>query len=367
MDLKETKRSHDTVLHVDVKALRYNLNQYKKLLPNHTKVMVMVKANGYGSGLEEIARFLQREKVDLLGVAYVDAAIHLRQYGISIPIMVMNPHIDSYSLFEEYQLRAAIFSIHHLKRLISDTKITPYIHIKIDSGMHRLGFDPNEIPALLEILRDNPTVKVEGIFTHFSSSDMESEDNYTHSQAEIFSNAYDSISKAIGFQPTKHALNSSGIVRFPEYHFDMIRLGIGLHGFDPTGNLHLRLASQLETFISQVRNLKEGDTVGYSRKGKLNRDSRIAIIPIGYEDGYLRLFGNGKATVKINGTNCPTVGNICMDMTMVDVTDIECEEGDKVIVFGRDPRVEQLAKWANTIPYEILTNISTRVRREFVS
>ena len=357
--------NHNTVLVVDAKAMRYNLKQYKDELSNHTKFMVMIKANGYGSGLYEIANLLQCEKTDLLGVAYIDAAIELRNAGISSPIMVMNPHMDSYSLFEQHQLLPAIFNINHLKALIRDTKHPPPIHIKIDSGMHRLGFSLTEIPQLLEVLKNNNSIKVEGVFTHFSSSDLVSEDGYTHQQAQIFENAYRDISNSIGYRPTKHALNSAGIIRFPEYHFDMVRLGIGLHGFEPTGRLQLKPASQLETFVSQIQNLKKGDTVGYARKGKLKRDSRIAVIPVGYEDGYLRVFGNGNAFMKINGVSCPTVGNICMDMTMVDVTDTNCDEGDKVIVFGNDPRIEQLAEWASTIPYEILTNVSKRVRRKF--
>jgi Alr-MurF fusion protein len=361
------EKSHGTVLQVNFEALHHNLNQYRNLLSEETKLTVMVKANAYGSGILEVANFLQHQRIDQLGVAYVDEAIALRNNGITIPILIMNPHIDHFGEFERYSLNAEIFSISHLKRLLSDTVIPPPIHIKIDSGMHRLGFSTDQIPELLVFLKEHTMLNVEGIFTHFSSSDLESEDEFTHHQAAIFNKAYDEIVKVLGYRPTKHALNSSGMIRFPEYHFDMVRLGIGLYGFDPSHQLELRTTSQLKTFISQIQHLKKGETVGYARKGRLDKDASIAVIPIGYEDGYLRVFGNGKAMININGINCPTVGNICMDMTMVDVTNVECNEGDKVTIFGNSPTIQELAQWADTIPYEVLTNVSSRVRRVFVS
>lgn len=361
------EKSHVTVLQVNFEALLHNLNQYRNLLSERTKLMVMVKANAYGSGILEVADFLQHQGVDQLGVAYLDEAIELRNHGITIPIMVMNPSIEHFSQLERFNLEAEVFNINHLKRLLSDTIVPPPIHIKIDSGMHRLGFSLEQIPELLMLLNENLALKVEGILTHFSSSDLESEDDFTHHQAAVFDKAYDEIAKAIGYQPTKHALNSPGMVRFPEYHFDMVRLGIGLYGFDPAQQLKLRAISQLKSIISQIQHLKKGETVGYSRKGKVEKDSRIAVIPIGYADGYLRVCGNGNAMVNINGVNCPTIGNVCMDMTMVDVSSVECSEGDKVIIFGDKPTIQQLAEWTNTIPYEVLTNVSSRVRRLFIS
>ncbi|WP_420317442.1 bifunctional UDP-N-acetylmuramoyl-tripeptide:D-alanyl-D-alanine ligase/alanine racemase [Ekhidna sp.] len=360
-------KSHGTVLEVNFEALQHNLNQYRSLLKPKAKLMVMVKANAYGSGLLEVANFLQHQQVDMLGVAYVDEAVQLRKNGINIPIMIMNPHTESFEQFERYDLQAEIFSISHLKRMLKDTKKSPKIHLKIDTGMHRLGFNPEEIDELITILNDNSQVKVEGVFTHFSSSDLIQEDGFTNNQAELFENTYQKIANALGYQPIKHACNSPGIVRWPQYHFDMVRLGIGLHGFDPTGQLSLRHSSQLKSIVSQIQNLKAGETVGYSRKGKVSRDSQIAIIPIGYEDGFQRVFGNGNGRVNINGTLCPTIGNICMDMTMVDVTEGNVHEGDPVIIFGETPGIKDLAKWANTIPYEILTNVSNRVKRVFIS
>ncbi|WP_425389441.1 bifunctional UDP-N-acetylmuramoyl-tripeptide:D-alanyl-D-alanine ligase/alanine racemase [Ekhidna sp.] len=359
--------SHGTVLEVNFESLQYNLNQYRSLLKPETKLMVMVKANAYGSGLLEVANFLQHQQVDMLGVAYVDEAIQLRKNGINIPIMIMNPHTESFEQFERFDLQAEIFSISHFKRMLKDTSDHPKIHLKIDTGMHRLGFSPDKIDELLKLLKANPQVQVEGVFTHFSSADIIQEDDYTENQANLFLDAYRRISDTLGYQPIKHACNSPGTVRWPQYHFDMVRLGIGLHGFDPTGQLKLKHTSQLKSIVSQIQHLKAGETVGYSRKGKVTRDSKIAIIPIGYEDGYLRVFGNGNATMNVNGTLCPTIGNICMDMTMIDVTDGNVEEGDPVLIFGEHPGIQDLAQWANTIPYEILTNVSNRVKRVFIS
>ena len=361
------EKSHGTVLEVNFESLQHNLNQYRSLLKSPTMLMVMIKANAYGSGLPEVANFLQHQRIDMLGVAYVDEAIQLRKNGISIPIMIMNPYIESFEQFERFDLQAEIFSMPHLKRMLKDTRQHPKIHLKIDTGMHRLGFHPENLDGLISLLKANPEIKVEGIFTHFSSSDTVEEDDFTVSQAEIFEVAYHKISTALGYQPTRHACNSPAMVRWPQYHFDMVRLGIGLHGFDPLGKLNLKHSSRLKTIISQVQYLKAGNAVGYSRQGKISRDSKIAIIPIGYEDGYSRSFGNGKAKVSIGGALCPTVGNICMDMTMVDVTGTDAGEGDEVIIFGENPGIRELAAWADTIPYEILTNVSNRVKRVFVS
>ncbi|MEQ9402006.1 MAG: bifunctional UDP-N-acetylmuramoyl-tripeptide:D-alanyl-D-alanine ligase/alanine racemase [Cyclobacteriaceae bacterium] len=361
------EKTHGTVLEINFESLRHNLNQYRNLLDSTTRLMVMVKANAYGSGILEVANFLQHENVDYLGVAYVDEAILLRNNGIDLPIMIMNPHISSFSQFERYDLQAEIFSFSHLKQFLSDTTTPPGIHLKIDTGMHRLGFSAQEIPELIEHLRTNQEIKVESIFTHFSSSDSPEEDEFTRSQAGTFDKVYNQLSEALGYYPIKHACNSPAMVRWPEYHYEMVRLGIGLHGFDPTNTLSLKPSGQLKSVISQIRLLKKGDTVGYSRKGKLKRNSKIAVLPIGYEDGYLRVFGNGNANVMINGHPCPTVGNICMDMTMVDVTDISAKEGNEAIIFGNTPSIHDLAKAAHTIPYEILTNVSSRVKRVFVS
>lgn len=360
------ERIHGTVLEVNFDALQYNLNQYRNLLKQSTKMMVMVKANAYGSGILEVANFLQHQRIDQLGVAYLDEAVALRKNGITLPIMIMNPFIDSFREFENYDLQAEIFSLNHLTRLLKDTDGKMSIQVKIDTGMHRLGFDPDELKRLIEVLKRNKRITVAGIFTHFSSSDSKKDDDFTIRQAQTFDKAYDELSSALGYAPTKHACNSPAMVRWPQYHYDMVRLGIGLHGFDPTHNLKLRKVSTLKTIVSQIQMIKEGATVGYSRKGVLQRDSRIAVLPLGYEDGYTRVFGNGNAKVLIDGKLCPIVGNVCMDMIMVDVTDTNAQEGDEVIVFGENPSIEDLALWSNTIPYEVLTNVSSRVKRVFI-
>ncbi|MEM6813578.1 MAG: bifunctional UDP-N-acetylmuramoyl-tripeptide:D-alanyl-D-alanine ligase/alanine racemase [Bacteroidota bacterium] len=363
---KLEKRIHDTVLEVNFEALQYNLSQYRTLLHPSTKLMVMVKANAYGSGILEIANFLQHQRVDQLGVAYVDEAIQLRENGIHLPIMIMNPQVEGFRDFKKHDLEAEIFGLNHLDQLLSSIKNPPKIHIKVDTGMHRLGFVEEEIPTLIGILKKNSQLKLTGVFTHFSSAENHLNDEFTLGQAQKFESIYKQIAAAVGYQPIKHACNSSGIVRWPQYHFNMVRLGIGLHGFDPTGQLNLRATSQLKTIISQVRLLKKGATVGYSRKGVIERDSKIAIIPIGYEDGFQRIFGNRRGSVLVGNKRCPTIGNICMDMTMIDVTKVDAKEGDEVIVFGDNPKIHDLADWASTIPYEILTNVSNRVKRVFV-
>lgn len=361
------EKSHGTVLEVNFESLQHNFNQYRNLLSPKTKVMVMVKANAYGSGILEVANFLQHKHVDYLGVAYVDEAIQLRKNGVNIPIMIMNPHIDSFSEFERYNLEAEIFSIGHLRRMLRDTINAPAIHIKIDTGMHRLGFSIPQLPELTELLRTNPQLEVSSIFTHFASADKAADDDFTRSQAQVFEQAYEQLCGALGYRPIRHVCNSSGVLRWPDYHFEMVRLGIGLHGFDPTGILKLRTTRKLKSVISQIQVLKKGETVGYSRNGIMEKDSTIAVVPIGYEDGYLRVFGNRNASILVNGSLCPAVGNICMDMTMIDITGVEAKEGDEVIIFGEEPSIEQLGEWANTIPYEILTNVSSRVKRVFIS
>ena len=361
------EKSHGTVLEVNFESLLHNLNQYRALLKPETKLMVMVKANAYGAGLLEVANFMQHQRVDMLGVAYVDEAIQLRKNGVMIPIMIMNPYIESFEQFERFNLQAEIFSMSHFNRMLRDTVKHPKVHLKVDTGMRRLGFNPDELHDLIQLLKSNPDVVVEGIFTHFSSAEDPKEDGFTREQARKFDEAYWKLSDALGYEPMKHACNSPGIVRWPQYHFDMVRLGIGLHGFDPVEGLNLRYPSYLKTVVSQIQSLTKGETVGYSRNGKIERDSRIAVLPVGYEDGYSRIFGNGKAQVSIGGKLCPTIGNICMDMTMVDVTETDAKEGDEVIIFGEYPTIQDLARLSNTMPYEILTNVSNRVKRIFVS
>jgi len=362
------ERNHGTVLEVNFEAITHNLNVYRKALEPKTKLMVMVKAFAYGVGVEEIAHLLQYHKVDYLGVAYLDEAINLRKKGIHLPIMIMNVEWSSFRLLETFKLEPEIYSLPMLHRFLEDTSSPPPIHLKIETGMHRLGFEAEDLPELIATLKANPQLKVAGIFTHFSSADMPEEDDYTKSQAEAFESTYTKISDALGYAPVKHALNSAGIVRWPQYQFDMVRLGIGLYGFDSSGEVpNLKPISTLKTQISQIKLVKQGDTIGYSRKGKATEDGQIATIAIGYADGYSRAFSNGNAYVMVNGQKAPTIGNVCMDMTMINVTGLDVKEGDEVIVFGAQPTIVELASWSYTIPYEILTNVSQRVKRVFVS
>ncbi|WP_258102853.1 bifunctional UDP-N-acetylmuramoyl-tripeptide:D-alanyl-D-alanine ligase/alanine racemase [Marinoscillum sp. MHG1-6] len=362
------EKNHGTILEVNFEALTHNLNVYRRKLSRQTRMMVMVKAFAYGGGLGEIAHLLQYEKVDYLGVAYTDEGVELRQKGITLPIMVMNPDWKHFDLLETFNLEPEIYSSNMLRELLDACDNPPPIHIKIETGMNRLGLRPDELHEFLEILAMNPTLRVAGVFTHFSSAEESSEDEYTQWQATQFEEAYDIITEFLGHCPMKYALNSAGILRWPQFHFDMVRLGIGLYGHDSSGTLtDLKPVSALKSRISQVRSIRRGESIGYSRMGRAESDGQIAVVSIGYADGYLRMFGRGRGYMLVNGQKAHTIGNVCMDMTILDVTGLNVEEGDEVIVFGKDPSIENLATWAQTIPYEILTNVSQRVKRVFVS
>jgi alanine racemase len=324
----------------------------------------MVKAFGYGGGSLEIANVLQFHHIDYLGVAYLDEAIALRKNGIETPIMVMNPDLDQLEIFYDYQLEPEIYNMAGLKQVMTLAS-KPKIHLKIDTGMHRLGFDPSEVNEIKDLLSEG-AVEVAGIFTHFSMADLPSEDDFTHNQAHIFEQTYRQLTMGLSHQPLKYACNSSAIVRFSEYQFDMVRLGIGLYGFDPSGIMNLAAVSVLKTRISQIKTVKKGAYIGYGTAGRADRETTIAIVPIGYADGYSRVFGKGRGFMGLHDHQAPTIGNICMDMTILDVTGISCIEGDTVVIFGEKPTIEDLAEWAQTIPYEILTSISQRVSRIFI-
>jgi alanine racemase len=359
-------QSHQTRLEINFEAIIHNLNTYRSRLQGQVKVLAMVKAFGYGGGSSEIANLLQFHNIDYLGVAYTDEAMQLRRQGIKVPIMVMNPDLRRLDQMAQLAIEPEIFSLSSLDTLI-DSRATPAIHIKIETGMNRLGFVASEWSELAERLKNNPQIKVAGIFTHLSSSDDPGADDFSKQQIGLFEKAYQQLSGVLGYQPLKHVLNSSGIVHYPEYHFDMVRLGIGLYGFDPTHQLDLRQTNRLITTISQIKPVSTGSFVGYSRKGKISKDATIAILPIGYADGFDRRFGNGNGRVVWKGQKLPTIGNICMDMTMVDTLGFPLEEGDEVEIFGEYQTIEELADQIGTIPYEILTSVSQRVVREYQS
>lgn len=367
-----SEKVHGTVLEVNLDALGHNLNYYRSFLNHGTKIMVMVKAFAYGSGSSEVAGLLQFHKVDYLGVAYTDEGVQLRNQGISLPIMVMNPSRESFEKILQYNLEPEIYSFKTLQELLDllpqDTKRLR-IHIKLDTGMHRLGYEEKDIEQLIGILTSDSRIKVQTIFTHLAGADDSCFNEFSLSQLTLFNSMADRIETAIGYKVIRHALNSAGIVRFPEHQMDMVRLGIGLYGVEATstGQHKLMPIGTLKTTISQIKEIKQGDTVGYSRKGIVEKNKKVATIAIGYADGFNRRFSNGVGKVLINGSLCPIIGNVCMDMCMVDVTGVAANEGDEVIIFGAHPTIIEHAKAIGTIPYEILTSISQRVKRIFFS
>ncbi len=368
--LRLQRKVHGTVMEIDLNALVYNLNFFKSNLKSTTKVMVMVKAFAYGSGSTEIANILQYHKIDYLGVAYADEGIELRKNNIALPIMVMNPSNESFDAIIVYNLEPEIYSLSILHSLINFLGgRSCKIHIKLDTGMHRLGFDVDDIREVISLLSANTNIEVASIFSHLAGADDARHDIFSKKQHSIFIVAADQISRGLGYKPLYHIINSSGILRLPEMQLDMVRLGIGLYGVDPTGDGQhpLRPVATLKTLISQTKRIKKGQSVGYGRKGMAERDSRIAIIAIGYADGYSRAFSAGVGEVLINGKRAKVIGNVCMDMTIIDITGIEANEGDEVILFGKEFPIQALAEKINTIPYEILTNTSERVKRVFIS
>ncbi|GAB4495812.1 MAG: bifunctional UDP-N-acetylmuramoyl-tripeptide:D-alanyl-D-alanine ligase/alanine racemase [Saprospiraceae bacterium] len=364
------QKAHKTMLEVNLTAMIHNLNVYNKLLKPGTKMLAMVKASGYGSGSAEVAKLLEFHKVDYLGVAYADEGIELRLAGVKLPILVLNPEPASFDALYRYGLEPEVYSLPLLDELIafSGSEKRLSVHLKLDTGMHRLGFESADIQALVKKLKQFPNLEVKSVFSHLAASDAARHDDFTHRQAAAFSEMFEKIKAALGYAPLRHIVNTGGIARFPEYHFDMVRLGIGLYGIDSSGlQEQLRVVNTLKATVSQVKNIAPGETVGYNRNsGVLDLPRRIATISIGYADGLLRLAGGGRFSVLIRGQKAPTIGNVCMDMTMVDVTDIAAVmEGDEAIIFGVNPRVEELAACLQTIPYEVFTNISERVKRVY--
>jgi Alr-MurF fusion protein len=365
------QKIHGTVLEINLDALTNNLNFYRSKLKHGTKLMVMVKALAYGSGSYEIAHLLQFHRVDYLTVAYTDEGVALRENGITVPIMVMNPSPESFEHLLEYNLEPEIYSIrilHSFLDFLDRNGGNTKIHLKLDTGMHRLGFEEENLEELIGLLQKaSHQVKVVSIFSHLAGADESRHNEYSKKQAESFLKFSERIEKGIGNKVLKHLVNSAGIIRFPKYHFDMVRLGIGLYGIEAS-NLEpgsLQNISTLKATISQIKHIKKGHTIGYSRKGLAEHDLKIATITIGYADGFDRGFSNGVASVWVNGKLAPVIGNVCMDMTMINITGIDAEEGDEVIIFGNEIPITDLAAKISTIPYEILTNISERVKRVF--
>lgn len=365
------EKTHETVLEINLNAISHNLNFFKSKLAPKTKMMVMVKAFGYGNGGFEIAKLLEHHKIDYLGVAFADEGISLKSAGINVPIMVMNPETTSFSAIIQHQLEPEIYSIKGLKaflKIAEQKKLKNFpIHIKIDTGMHRLGFEEEQLPELITILKGNETVQIKSILSHLATSDDLKHDAFAQSQIALFEELSTQLTAVLKIKPIRHILNTSGISNYPDAQYDMVRLGIGLYGIsnDEEEQKFLENVGTLKSVISQIRNIEAGESVGYGRRFMAEKTTKIATIPIGYADGIRRSWGNEVGYVVINGKEAKIVGSVCMDMLMVDVTNLDCKEGQSVVIFGENPTVTLMAKALNTIPYEILTGISQRVKRVF--
>ena len=361
------KKVHETILEVNLSSIVKNLNHYRSFMKPETKMVCMVKADAYGAGAVEVAKTLQDHNVDYLAVAVADEGVTLREKGITQGIMVMNPEMSSFSALFQYNLEPEIYSFRLLDALISAAEhegITNFpVHIKLDTGMHRLGFDPaNDIPQLIERLKRQTALIPRSVFSHFVGSDSDEFDEFSEKQYQTFLAAAGQLQEAFPHPILRHICNSAGIERFPERHLEMVRLGLGLYGIDSYTGRTINNVSTLRTTILQIHDVKAGESVGYSRRTILERDSRIATLPIGYADGLNRLLGNRKGYCLVGGRKADYVGNICMDVCMIDVTDIPCNEGDLATIFGDGLAPSELADRCGTIPYEVLTGIAPRVK-----
>lgn len=365
------EKTHETILEINLNSISHNLNFFKSKLANNVKIMVMVKAFGYGNGGLEIAKLLEHHKVDYLGVAFADEGISLKNGGIKLPIMVLNPESTSFASIIQYQLEPEIYSLKGLNAFLKiarekNLKNFP-IHIKLDTGMHRLGFEENTIDELIAALKGNSTVRIQSILSHMATSDDMQHYEFAMSQIRLFEKLSSKLMNELDVKPIRHILNTSGISNFPDAQYDMVRLGIGLYGVsnDSSEQKYLENVGTLKSIISQVRTIPAGDSVGYGRRFMAGKETKIATIPIGYADGISRLWGNQVGYVTIKNQKASIVGSVCMDMLMVDVSEINCKEGDSVTIFGESPTVIEIAEALKTIPYEILTSISQRVKRVF--
>jgi alanine racemase len=363
------KKVHETILEVNLGAMIANLNHYRSFLKPETKMVCMVKASAYGAGSYEVAKTLQEHRVDYLAVAVADEGSELRKAGITANILIMNPELTAFKTMFDYHLEPEVYSFHLLDELVKAAEkegVTNFpIHIKLDTGMHRLGFLPDEIPTLITRLKAQNAVMPRSVFSHFVGSDSPQFDAFTRRQIAVFDKASNELQAAFPHKILRHICNTAGIERFPEAQYDMVRLGLGLYGINPIDNGTLHNISTLKTTILQIHEVPADETVGYSRRGELKRTSRIAAIPIGYADGLNRHLGRGNAYCLVNGQKAKYVGNICMDVCMIDVTDIDCKEGDQVEIFGDHLPVHVLSDALDTIPYEVLTGISNRVKRVY--
>ena len=371
MELQE--KAHETVLEINFNHLVSNLNYFRSKIKPETKLMVMVKAFGYGSGNLEVSNVLQFHNVDYLTVAFADEGVELRRAGINLPIMVMSPEVNSYDNIIKYHLEPEVFSFRNLEFIekalqsLALPEAHPLnVHIKLDTGMHRLGFNNDELPELIRRIKANPMLHVKSVFSHLATADNPAEDDFTLSQIHNFEEG-SRVSVEAFPHALRHILNTAGITRFPQYQFDMVRLGIGLYGV-PTCAADkgvLQPVVALKTIINQIKQIPKGDSIGYNRHGHAETDMCIGIVPIGYADGLSRLLGNGNGKFYVNGQQVPVIGDICMDMCMLDLTNVKAAEGDTVVIFDANHDIDDIAKACQTIPYEIMTRVSQRVKRVY--
>jgi alanine racemase len=365
------KNNHVTTLQIDLKAVKFNLNYFKSLLTKDTEILVVIKAFGYGSDAIEIAKCIQ-DHVSYFAVAYTDEGIALREAGIKTPIIVFHPQEKNLELIIKYCLEPSLYSKYLLSQFLSITNNLEHseypIHLKFNTGLNRLGFQENDLDFITSHLLDNMSVKVKSIFSHLAASEDKNEREFSRAQILSFEKIATKFETNFGFKPKKHLTNTSGIINYPEAHYDMVRLGIGLYGFgnDEQETSKLENVLSLTSVISQIHTIEKGESVGYNRGFFTEKTTRTATIPIGHADGISRRLSNGKGWVTIHNEKALIVGNVCMDMIMVDVTDIKCKEGDKVFIFKNQKTVEQLAKNSDTISYELLTAISQRIKRSFI-
>ena len=357
-------------LELSLPAALENYKYFRSLLDPATRLLVLVKANAYGHGAVEFASMMQRAGADYLAVALPLEAVELRRAGISLPILVLTAGTDFFEEIIRYRLEPGIPNLYTLKAFAAALRkkgLKDYpVHIKLDTGMHRLGFMSSELDGLTEALADMPEVRVRSMYSHLCVAEDPEEDEFTLGQLQLFEKNTTAVAQRIGYMPMRHILNSAGIERFPQYQYDMVRLGIGIYGISALPGVRLSPVASLKVKVLQVKQLGAGDTVGYGRWGKAHEGTVIATIPVGYADGIDRHLGRGNASFSLNGRRVPTIGNICMDMCMLDVTGVPCQPGDTVTIFGADPTAEELAGILGTIPYEILTSVPRRIERVII-
>ncbi|MCB4798217.1 alanine racemase [Neotamlana laminarinivorans] len=364
--------ANETVLEIDLKALQHNFNYLKSKLQKNTKFLAVVKAYAYGNNAEELAKYLENLGIDYFAVAYTNEGVTLRNAGVKTPILVLHPQATNFNSLIEYKLEPNLYSRKILNQFIELTqneKLINYpVHLKFNTGLNRLGFSVNDTSYLAETLKKTDAIKVKSIFSHLAASEDLNEKPFTLTQINSFKTITDKLSNLIGYKPILHLCNTSGILNYPEAHFNMVRSGIGLYGYGNSvkENQNLKPIGTLKTIISQIHTLKKGDSVGYNRGYISNSILKTATLPIGHADGIGRQYGNEKGYVIINNQKAPIIGNVCMDMIMVNVTEIDCNEGDEVIIFGPNNTAEKFAQTANTISYEILTSLSQRIKRVYL-